>query len=91
MIRQAKKAFIKKLCEDIKVNPKHFWNFKVEPLKKKGLRVRKQNGETTKTDVETANEMNKAFQSVFIQEDVNNIPEFDIGYHGPITGDIDVQ
>ena len=27
VIRQAKKAFIKKLCEDIKVNPKHFWNF----------------------------------------------------------------
>ena len=27
MIRQVKKAFIKKLCEDIKVNPKHFWSY----------------------------------------------------------------
>ena len=35
--------------------------------------------------------MNNAFHSVFIREDVNNIPEFDIGYHGPIIEDIDVH
>ena len=57
------KAFIKKLCADIKVNPKHFWSFvrSRTSLKERVLRVRKQNGEINKTDVETANEMNKAF------------------------------
>ena len=93
VIRQAKKAFIKKLCEDIKVNPKHFWSFvrSRTSLKERVLRVRKLNGEISKTDVETGNEMNNAFHSVFIREDVNSIPEFDIGYHGPIIEDIDVH
>ena len=93
VIRQAKKAFIKKLCEDIKVNPKHFWSFvrSQTTIKERILKVRKRNGELTETDEETANEMNTAFQSVFTQEDISNIPEFDVEYHGPVIEDIDVN
>lgn len=84
MIRQAKKAFVKKLCKDIKVNPKHFWSYVRDrtTLKEKVLRVRNGNGVTTQSDLETANVMNSAFQSVFINED-DEIPEFDVGYRGP--------
>ena len=93
MIRQVKKDFIKKLCKDIKVNPKHFWSYvrSRTTLKEKVLRVRNSNGVTTQSDLQTANEMNKAFQSVFIQEDDLNVPGFDIGYNGPVIEDIDVD
>ena len=63
MVKLAKIVFEKKLCEDIKVNPKHFWSFvrSKTNLKEKILKVKKSNGNLTSGDTETANEFNKAF------------------------------
>ena len=75
VVNQAKKIFIKKLCEDIKVNPKCSWSYvrSKTSIKDNVLRVRNRSGDLTKSDKETANIMNNAFQSVFIQENDRNI------------------
>ena len=64
MVKLAKIVFEKKLCEDVKVNSKHFWSFvsSRNSSKEKILKVKKSNGNLTSGDTETANEFNKAFQ-----------------------------
>ena len=81
MIRLAKKAFEKKLCKDIKINPKHFWGYirSKTNLKECVMRIRKRNGLLTKNDEETANEFNTAFYGVFVQENLADVPDFDTG------------
>lgn len=45
----------------------------------------------TKNDSETANEINKAFQSVFLQEDLQRLPDFAVNHNGCVIEDIDVN
>ena len=54
------------------------------------MRVKKTNGVLTENDVETANEFNKAFQSVFVNEDRQEVTDFDIDYNGPFVEDVEV-
>ena len=94
MIRIAKLIFDKKLCEDIKVNPKHFWSYirSKTKIKENVLRVKKPNGQVTDSDLETANVMNNAFQSVFVKENVTDpLPTFQSDYEGPIIDEIEVE
>ena len=85
MVQLAKKVFDKKLCEDIKINPKHFWSYirSKTRLKEKVCNLKKSDGTLTKTDEETANEFNKAFQKVFVTENSDDIPQLDCEYNGP--------
>lgn len=88
-VRQAKVAFDRKLCEDIK---KNFWSLvrSKATLKENVFRVKNDGGGITKSDKETANEFYKAFQSVFVIENLTELPNFDIPYHGPVIENIDV-
>ena len=92
MVKLAKIVFEKKLAGDIKLNPKHFWSFirSRTKLKENVLRVKKRNGRMTESDIETANELNHAFQSVFISESESNVPVFNETYDGPILEDVEI-
>ena len=92
MVKAAKKSFEKQLCNDIKVNPKHFWNFirSKSKVKENVTKVRKSNGELSRNDKETANTFNKAFQSVYVTEDDVNLPDFTIDEEVPILEEIEV-
>ena len=92
MVKAAKMAFEKQLCKDIKANAKHFWSFirSKTKVKERVMKVRKGNGTLTENDQETANEFNKAFQSVFVQEDTSNLPDFRINRETPIIEEIEV-
>ena len=93
VVRQAKKAFIKALCKDIKINPKHFWSFirSRTTIKDKVLRIRNERGELTKDDKETAEVFNKSFQGVFVTEDKDNVPRLTVNYDGEILQDIEID
>ena len=93
MVRIAKKVFDKKLCEDIKVNPKHFWSYvrSKTQLKDSVMQLRKRNGMMTENDKETADEFNKGFQSVFVKENAGQLPEMEFNYNGPLLENIDVE
>ena len=71
MVKLTKMVFEIKLCDDIKINSKHFWGFvRSKPnLKERILNVKKWDESLTSGDVETANEFNKAFHCVFVVED----------------------
>lgn len=92
MVKMAKREFDKKLCEDIKANPKHFWSYMRSKtnLKENVMRVKKRNDVMTENDEETANEFNRAFQSVYVNEDRQEVPDFDINYNGPLIKDVEV-
>lgn len=51
------------------------------------MKVKKQNGELTKTNLETTDEMSRAFQSMFMQENECNIHDFDVGFKGQVIKD----
>ena len=93
IVKQAKKVFIKKLCKDIKVNPKHFWSYirSKTALKENVFRIRNERGELTSNDQETAEVFNKSFQSVFVIEDRQNVPEPTVNFGGNLLEDIDVN
>ena len=50
--------------------------------------MRKRNGELTKNNTETSNEFNKALQSIFVQEDTSNLPDFSIDWDTSIIEDL---
>ena len=52
------------------------------------MQVRKRNGYPIKNDIEMANEFNKAFQSVFVQEDTTNLSDFSLDRDAPIIEDL---
>ena len=93
MVKLAKIVFEKKLAQDIKCNPKHFWSFirSRTKLKENILRVKKSNGLMTESDVETANELNQAFQSVFVNESNLDVPEFGERYNGTLLENIEID
>ena len=59
-------------------------------MKENVMRVKKSNGDITKSDEETANEFNRAFQSVYVKENLSEIPDFNIDYNGPKIEDVEV-
>ncbi|KAK7070828.1 hypothetical protein SK128_022318 [Halocaridina rubra] len=84
MIRQTKNEFIKKLCENIKVNQKHFRSYirSKTAIKDTVVRFKNRNGNVIRHDLETTNEINRVFQGGLIQEDTRDMPEFVTGYNG---------
>ena len=91
MIKFAKMDFEKKLCQDIKDNPKYFWSYvrSKTKFKENVMRVIDNDGRMTENDAETANEMNKAFQSVFVSEsETGDTPSLDHEYFGPTIEDV---
>ena len=93
MVRIAKKVFDKKLCEDIKVNPKHFWSYVRSKTKLKDtvMRLRKRNGMLTENDKETADEFNCGFQSVFVKENMGQLPDLDFEFNGTFLENVEVS
>lgn len=77
----------------MKANPKQFWSYVrgKSSVNEKVLKMRKQNEELI-NNFETSDEMNRAFQRVFTEENEHNTPNFDIRFVGPakenITGDV---
>ena len=93
IVRQAKKAFIKALCKDIKINPKHFWSFirSRTSLKENVFRIRNERGQLTKKDQETADVFNMSFQSVFVTENTQDVPSLRVNYEGDTIEDIEID
>ena len=93
MVKIAKKVFDKKICEDIKINPMHFWSYvrSKTQLKDSVLRLRKRDGMLTVNDKETADEFNRGFQSVFVKKNVSQLPDLDLEYNGTLLGNIEVE
>jgi hypothetical protein len=72
MIRQDKARYQHGLISSFKNNPKKFYGYvrSMQDVKSGVCRLRKESGELTDNDGETAEVLGKYFQQVFIQEDV---------------------
>ena len=89
--RKAKKEFEKKIALDSKEDTKHFWSYarSKTKFKEQVSRVKREDGNLTTSDKETAEEINKAFNTVFVRESqmvATPIPEQ--VYQGPELTDI---
>lgn len=69
-VRKVKYEYEKKVAIDTKRNSKHFWSYtrSKTKVKEKITRVKNINGELTRNDSETAEEMNSSFNSVYVLE-----------------------
>ena len=75
-VKQAKRLYEKKIANQIKTNPKCFWNMVREKTKvKEGIYdLTNKDGAIITKDEEKANILNSFFVSVFTKEDISNIP-----------------
>ena len=91
-VRKAKRAYERKLAEEIKENPKSFWKYVRDKTNvKQGVSdLEKEDGTFAHTEEEKAEELNKFFSSVFTTEDVNDIPEPDLKHTGDTLNSITV-
>ena len=78
MIRHDKEKLTQELVSNFKQNPKAFYGFvrSKQSVKPRAVQVRKSDRSLTQSETETANELLKFFQSVFVQEDKDPIPSF---------------
>lgn len=77
--RRAEKKFERKIASEAKTNPKAFYKYARSKMK---TRVRITNltdeaGNLVTSDKDKANLMNNFFSSVFTNEDLTNMPNFD--------------
>jgi len=77
-IRKEKLKDEERKCQVFKTNKKAFYGYvkSKQKVTSRNLRVHTANGSVTKTEAETAEELSKFFQSVYIQEDDCQIPDF---------------
>jgi len=77
-IRKEKLEEEERKCQVFKTNKKAFYGYvkSKQKVTSRNLRVHTVNGSVTKTEAETAEELNKFFKSVYIQEDDCQIPDF---------------
>ena len=75
-VKQAKRLYEKEIANQIKTNPKCFWNMVREKTKvKEGIYdLTNKDGVIITKDEEKANILNSFFVSVFTKEDTSNIP-----------------
>ncbi len=78
-VRQAKKAYETSITKEVKRNPKVFFKYAKSKLKtRSGIAdLIKENGEKTKSTQEKAEVLNNFFASIFTQESVEQIPDFE--------------
>ena len=71
---KARRSFEKKISEEVKVNPKAFWNYVSQKTKVVSLqqKVRNERGELSRNSEETAEFLNSYFVSVFDEDDPEN-------------------
>eukprot|EP00057_Strongylocentrotus_purpuratus_P009185 XP_011663659.1 PREDICTED: RNA-directed DNA polymerase from mobile element jockey-like [Strongylocentrotus purpuratus] len=83
-VRSAKIKFERRLAQEIKENPKGFWNYVRSKTKvKSGISdLIKEDGSKTTSDEEKAEVLNEFFASVFTREDVTTIPEPEVKFDG---------
>ena len=74
----------KNLADEIKENPKSFWNYVRSKTKaRQGVSdLKRDDGTFAHTDPEKAKELNNFFASVFTRESDAGIPEPELKYHG---------
>ena len=89
-VTSAKRQFERRLAQEIKENPKRFWNYVRSKTKvKSGISdLTKEDGSKTKSDEEKAEVLNDFFASVFTRDDTTDIPELDVKYDGAPLEDI---
>ena len=90
-VRDAKKAFEKRLAKEVKSNPQAFFGYlrSKTALKEEVTRLRNNDGTYTNSDQESCTLLNSKFKSVFIQEPVGNLPDPDYIFNGISLEDID--
>ena len=84
----AKRKYERSIAQNIKDNPKTFWSYVRSKTKSRtGIAdLKGENGQMLSTDIDKANALNDFFASVFTNEDTQQVPFFDLRYHGtPIT------
>ena len=76
-LRKSVKDYERKICQDSKQNAKGFWRYVNTKLKRTTgvCNLSKPDGELTKNDLEKSKVLNDFFSSVFVKEDLDNIPE----------------
>ena len=74
-----RRDFERKLAAEIKENCKAFWKYagSKRKLKRAIPKLLRKDGSTAETDKEKADVLNSQFTSVFTQEDLHNVPEFE--------------
>lgn len=92
-VRATKYNYEKRVATDTLENPKHFWAYvrSKTSVKENITHLRNDSGTLTDNDNETANVMNKAFNQVFVREDVSQpVPVPTTQFQGVRVEDIQV-
>ena len=76
----ARRSFERTISEEVKVNPKAFWNYVSRKTKVASLqqKVKNERGELSRNSVETAEFLNSYFVSVFDEDDPESVPTFKV-------------
>ena len=87
-IRMAKKNFEQNIIKNVMSDPKGFWGYVRDKTKSRTTvsDLKNVNGNIVSDDTEKADLLNTFFASVFVNEPPDELPIFDIRYHGtPVT------
>ena len=90
-VRRAKYEYEKKVALDAKTDCKRFWSYtrSKTKVKEEVKRVRKEDGNLTIDDKESAEVLNSAFNKVFVRETENEeLPSIDRNYNGTVISSI---
>ena len=79
-IRKAQKDFELAIAKDVRKNPKGVWNYMKSSQKMRSRipNLKKSDKTLTETDEEIAEVLNKQYCSVFTNENLHNLPNFDL-------------
>ena len=92
-VKRAKKKHEKNIAKDTKENPTKFWKYVNEKCKTNvGISsLKDENGDLVTTDEGKAELLNNFFTSVFLKEDLTNLPETEEGqYSGKMIEEINI-
>ena len=93
MIRTAVRCFERKIAHESKSNVKCFWKYVNNKLKRKtGIGpICRPDKSKTNNDREKADIFNTYFSSVFVNENIENVPVFEKRYDGLVMSDIEID